>query len=248
MIIADGIRCRIPSEYAVKISELFCTVAHPVDSANSQTWATWLGAIGTFFAVFVASRAWKTAREANDQANQNLRTQLDEQRNLALHQMELTALAKFSENLIWFVNNTLLTDRELMDDLKSNDVKREASATELALEDYVERERELTMSWMAWSMFVIATDDDLREASNSFVTKACRSSKEIRDQQIRELKLCGENQLLAASLGKMVYKGDLETLFADSGSFIADLQFVRQKGKGWQKLRSRLIANNPRID
>ena len=76
MIIADEIVCRVPTEYAVKIEKFYCTVARTVDSADSQTWATWAGvavspvaAGATLIAVFVAIRQAGDARIIAENSN-----------------------------------------------------------------------------------------------------------------------------------------------------------------------------------
>lgn len=76
MITADTMVCRVPTEYAVKIEKFYCTVAHPVDSADSQTWATWAGvvvsliaAVVTLIAVFVAIRQAGDAKIIAENSN-----------------------------------------------------------------------------------------------------------------------------------------------------------------------------------
>lgn len=79
MITSDAIRCLIPSDAAIKGAELFCSTSNPVSSADSQTWASWIGvgvsalaAAVTFIAVLVAIRqagdAKRIARDSNVQA------------------------------------------------------------------------------------------------------------------------------------------------------------------------------------
>ncbi|MGP5256400.1 hypothetical protein [Glutamicibacter sp. BW77] len=62
MITADTITCRIPSETAIKLKELSCSVANPVSSADSQTWATWISAVATVVLAVFAIAAWRSSQ------------------------------------------------------------------------------------------------------------------------------------------------------------------------------------------
>ncbi|MHA7227857.1 hypothetical protein [Glutamicibacter soli] len=67
MIVADTITCRVPSETALKINELYCAVANPVASADSQTWASWAGVVVSLIAAGVTLAAVLVAmRQAGD--------------------------------------------------------------------------------------------------------------------------------------------------------------------------------------
>lgn len=62
MFKTDAIVCRIPTEAAIKVDKLFCDVAYPVNSADSQTWATWASAIFTLGLLVFAVAAWKSSQ------------------------------------------------------------------------------------------------------------------------------------------------------------------------------------------
>lgn len=247
MITADEIKCEIGSEAAIKGAELFCSVANKVNSADSQTWATWAGACATFLAVIAAGLAWLEARAANEATDRNLSIQLKEQRALTLHQMELEKLARFSEVLVWFVNNTLVQSESVIADLKSNDRVREEAARKVAEDDYRDRCRELVSSWMTWSMFLIATDDDLREATNSFLEQTKTTAKEVLQMQLESCTDWGHGNQFAGQLQETLYEEKLDTLIFNIGSTLANIQFIRQQGDDWEKLRHHVIELYPKI-
>ena len=247
MISVDEITCRIPTEAAIKVQELSCSVAEPVASADSQTWATWVGAIATVFAVVAAGLAWLEARSANEAASRNLSIQLKEQKALTLHQMEMEKLARFSEAMVWFANNVLIQDTECIADLESNDHAREIRAREIAEQNLEDRCRELVSQWMTWAMFLIATDDEFREATNSILTHTQNQAREILGMQVDSSIEFGQGRGLSSQLQRTIYLEKLDTLITNTGSAIANIQFIRQEGEGWQNLRRYLIETFPKI-
>lgn len=112
MILADVIKCTIPSENALKVNELYCNVAYPVASANSATWAAWAGVVVsliaatvTFAAVLVAVRQSNEARRIAEEGNRQAiaRELLARQWNLYERFAALTT--KAAQTLDWAIGD-----------------------------------------------------------------------------------------------------------------------------------------------
>lgn len=138
MITADTITCRIPSETAIKLNELSCSVANPVGSADSQTWATWLSAIATLGLAVFAVLAWTNSRETLRHMRKELR---DTERRAELDR-QLPYLATVVNSIHAMLHATLDAGSE-MDEARSR----------------------LTEAWTNWSTSVLSTDKEIARMS-----------------------------------------------------------------------------------
>lgn len=86
MILAETLMCRVPSENAVKLEKLYCTITPPSYPAGLGDVATWVGVLLTATMAYFAYRAWKTSR-----------AQLLETRSIALNEQRVPALLDLLE-------------------------------------------------------------------------------------------------------------------------------------------------------
>lgn len=142
MIIADTITCRLPSDTSLKLNELYCTVANPVDSASSQTWATWLSAIATVGLLIFAIAAWRNSRQTLDHMREQM--EATERRSILERQLPL---------LTAFVN--------AMGELKSVSLDRELEfkAVRAKVDD----------AWVAWSISLESGDAEFRKIAGKLL-------------------------------------------------------------------------------
>lgn len=245
MITADTITCRIPTEYAVKIEKLFCAVANPVDSANSQTWAAWASVVVTAFAVFFAIKAWNTARQANAIAEKNLtqaeralnkqlaetRRGIDQQITSALQlsnqEQERERMLTYLEALFRLVHSAAIFEKRADGQTQFNHDKGE-----------------LTILWSAWSAYYMVDDPEFREATAAMNTMYVNSAQALQEvaRKISENDFPGmtieaiKSECEAAS-------NHQDKLFAAVGRYVALVQAMAFKVSGYEIMRDEIIAD-----
>lgn len=136
MILADTIKCTIPSDNAVKLKELYCNVAYPVASADSQTWATWATAVFTLLLAVFAFIAWRTSRKTLAKMEDQIRTQ----ENRAIDERQHAYLVDY-----------LLALKTLANSMDETDVDWESLKTNA------------TDTWMVWSMDLLRDEPEMHE-------------------------------------------------------------------------------------
>lgn len=250
MITADIIKCFIPSENALKVSELFCDVAYPVSSANSQTWATWAGVVVTAIALLFAGSAWREARDANgiamsqlEKSVEGVEEQIKAQRRTALEQMQLEQLGKFCEALISFVDNARHISENLRPDLESGVIADMDGASRAVQIEMEERKREIKARWTSWAMYIIGDDQKLRDATNNHLTGCIAAAEDVLGQEINRLAMASyDPSEMRDSFANLAILRRLETLFEETANYVVRLQQVMLNAPRWKQIRLELIA------
>ncbi|MGO2081641.1 hypothetical protein ACTXM3_15735 [Glutamicibacter arilaitensis] len=249
MIIAGDLACRIPSENAVKIERFFCTVNYPVDSANSQTWAAWIGVAVALLAVIFARKAWTAARDSNGIAERNLKQadeglikQLEETRiglekqiyaaqHLSFRERELDRLQVYVEGLMRLVNSS------------SNYAERLGGQTEFEHDT-----GEVTILWGAWSAHLIAGDPELRKATSVMHEHYVEKSSEIQAIAKKIAKNDWEGftqQQLTETLNE-TYEFQRK-LFEAVSRYVATLQQIAYEGANHDLARTSIIGDSATV-
>lgn len=138
MIISDGIRCLIPSDTAIKSTELFCSTSSPVSSVDSATWAAWITALGTVALAIFAIFAWNNSRETLE----HMRTQmlLTEKRAVLERQLPL-----------------LTSHIEAIGEMNSASLDHES--------DFGTARSRVDTTWMSWSVNLAPEDAEFKHAA-----------------------------------------------------------------------------------
>lgn len=245
MITADAITCRVPSETAVKLHELYCTVANPVASADSQTWAAWAGVLVALFAVVFAWNAWNTSRRANTIAEENLKhakeslalqlretkaglqEQIAAMNELSLRENQLNRMQAYLEFLMRFAHSA------------ASFKKREDGQSQ-----FDHDKGELTILWGTWSAYLIGQDEELRDASSEmnsmFVNLASEVQivgKKIKQRDWNADEVGGMAETIRATSAKQ------DHLFASVGNFVAMMQAVAFRAAGHNLTRQKILEN-----
>lgn len=246
MISADTIVCRIPSENALKLDRFFCTVANPVDSADSQTWATWAGVVVTALAVLFAIKAWNTAQEANVIAERNLaqaKTALNEQlaeTRKGIDQQITSALQLSNQEQ---ERERMLTYLEALFRLAHSAgtfEKRDGGQTQFNYD-----KGELTILWSAWSAYYMADDPEFRDATATMNTMYVDSSNALQEvaRKVSERDFPGMTfeEIKSACEAASEHQ---DKLFTAVGRYIAQVQAVAFKVSGFEIARDEILLDS----
>lgn len=136
MITADVIKCKIPSDNALKANELYCNVAYPVASADSAAWAAWATAAITLLLAVFALFAWITARNTLAKMEEQIRTQ----ENRAIDERQ----------------HAYLVDYVIAIKTMSNSIHDEDA-------DWKSLHVRATDTWMVWSMELLREEQGMYE-------------------------------------------------------------------------------------
>lgn len=255
MIIADGIVCRIPTEYAVKLEKLYCSVAYPVSSADSQTWAAWANALVTAIAVIVAAFAWNESKKANDTATAQLRTgiqavetQIKAQTDLSFRESELEQFRLYMENLISFANKSPDIPHEHSDVMRTFESNPDAANTAKHISDgeFEALKGETMIRWASWSMYLSRTDRELRDATSRWHSAFSDLATNLRSDvsafymvPIRDSNL-HERRMRQASIN-----ANHQHLLDSVGQYVATMQELIAVPERSSHLRDGIIHNLP---
>ena len=245
MISADFIECYSAESLNMDGSNFLCHTAQRVSSADSATWAAWAGVLLALFAVIFARKAWGAARDSNDIAEKNLaharkaldaqlqetRTGLEKQMasmtELSRKEHQLDRLQIYLENLMRFAHSAATFKM------------REDGQSQF---DY--DKGELTISWGAWSAYLIGRDEELRSASSEMNTMFVSSAEEV--QKVGK-------KIHTKNWGEKEFKSMIETikrvsatqdqLFVAVGGYTAMMQAVAFQAEGYEALRQEVLGN-----
>lgn len=212
-----------------------------------------LVAIFTILALVAAGSAWWEARRANliattamEQSVEDLKVQIEADRSAIMNQLQLEQLAKYCETLLWYVNHALDISPEQEAELKSNDRTRIDNARQAATINLEERQRELTTRWMTWSMYLLATDPELRIATSNHMDSAIDWADGLLDEKLSIVEGSSSNStVFVATLRDFVHKANLDAYHDKTGAMLANIQCVMVRGEGWENLRKYIIREYP---
>lgn len=252
MILAGTIKCTIPSDNAIKLRELYCTVAYPVSSADSQTWATWASAVAAWAGIaltialaYFAWRAWKESQSANElikkqlsqseqalekelaqsksslqaqleSSESGLQTQIDSALSLSMRERELEQLQAYSESLLSFINNCAAVD----------DPNDHANAK------FQQQKGETTIRWASWSMYMMASDIDFRNATSVLHSHYMEEAENIQALALDFHRAAKNESTTGHRLNLIAAISHNQTLIFNAvGLYVAKLQYIAVQAK-----------------
>lgn len=265
MILANQFKCVIPSGNAIKEgSALHCTGFPPTPPAASEVWAAWIDALASWAGILLtivlaryAWKAWKEAQRANglikeqltqsetalerelQQAESGLRTQItstesglqtqiDSALELSMRERELEQLQAYCESIMSFVNNCASVENP--DDLVNA--------------DFEQRKGETTIRWAAWSMYLLAKDSDLRNATAVLHGHYLDQAANIQSiaLQFHRTKTSDQTmQLRLKQIAAISHNQDL--LFNALGKYVAKLQYIAVQASDHDLHRLEIIGD-----
>lgn len=274
MFTTDRFKCVIPSNNAIKgDAEFSCTGFPPVPPAASEVWAawsdslaSWAGLILTIILARYAWKAWQEARRANrltekqsdeakvalekelgqaearlkiqiDSTESSLQAQIDAAFDLSMRERELSQLQAYCESMMNFVNGcAMVANRE------------EGTNTQ-----FEQRKGDTTIRWAAWSMYMLTSDPELRDASSVLHEHYLAAAENIQQialqfyriektEETKQLRLqhieavANEQGQLFNALAKYVAKLQYISVQAPNHDlhrldFIGDAETIRARGK-----------------
>lgn len=158
MITADEIVCRIPTEYAIKLEEFYCSVAYPVSSADSQTWAAWVTAIATVGLAVLALAAWSVAKKSLNK----MQAQIDVSERRVIEERQQAYFIEYWLSVNKFADIAFDKDSDL----------RKA-------------QREMFLKWQIWTLDMYRDNREFRKLTSEWHGYWVDESSRIRGEEKR---------------------------------------------------------------